>query len=70
MPLSAMVKVQLPNTHTLFATPAFFKGVAIVAMGSYMSTSEQAMSPFNNDLYLYDYVCSWERWDARLVAAS
>jgi len=38
------------------------------AMASYMFTSEQTMSPFNNDEY--DYVGSWERWDARFAAAS
>ena len=38
------------------------------ALASYMYTSEQYMSPFNNDDF--DYVGSWDRWDARLVAAS
>ncbi len=38
------------------------------AVASYMYTSDQYMSPFNNDDY--DYVDSWDRWDARLVAAS
>jgi len=38
------------------------------AMASYMFTSEQTMSPFNNEEY--DYVGSWERWDARIGAAA
>ncbi len=38
------------------------------ATGSYMYTSEQYMSPFNVDEY--DYIGSWERWDARLSVAS
>lgn len=38
------------------------------ALVSYMYTSDQYVSPFNNDDF--DYVGSWDRWDARFVAAS
>jgi len=38
------------------------------AMGSYMYTGEQYMAPFNRDDY--DLIGSWQRWDARVAAAS
>ena len=38
------------------------------AIASYMYTSDQYMAPFNNDAY--DYVGSWDRWDARIGAGS